>query len=505
MTELTRRTMLKTVGCAAAAALGAGAAHATSALPKKWDETADIVIIGAGAAGLFAAVSAKEAGAKRVVVLEKNASPFLNATCYSAGYVTAAGTKAQRAAGIDDPNGREELVKEIMETGQNLGREDLVKLFVEHGAEALDWLSDHGVELTPIENPSYRVKRMYTNSKASGSAYSAALYPAAQQAGAAFELKTTAKSLVTTPDGGEVLGVIAEKDGRTLAIRAEKGVLLAAGGFASSGEMIDDYLLTFRGAVSAAAPGSIGEGIRMAGKIGAATTYMNYGAVYAYGVPTDEKKRRGVILRAHRMNLCGPIIVGEDGRRFIKDEAGPTAVSNAMAIKGFHNVFVIATMPQIEAFLKEDPIQVFGWSRDRFMQEVKEQKVFVKSADTIGGLAEKLGLDPKALEATVARYNGFVKKGVDEDFHREFMKEPFEKGPFYGFVCTPIVLVTIGGLKVNSRLQVLDVYGKPIKGLWAAGEILGGIHGNSYTSGNSLGAALTFGRLAGRFMTEAAG
>ena len=500
MANISRRSVLKNASLAALAAVGSTAACATAVEPKQWDKTCEVLIIGAGAAGLFASISAKESGAKSVVVIDKNVTPFLNATCYSAGYVTASGTKVQAKEGIDDKDGKPELVKEIMKTGANLGNQDLVELFVAHGAEALDWLTDHGVELHTIENPSYRVRRMYSNSKASGSAYSAVLYPAAQKLGATFEFKTRACELVTTPDGNKVIGVVVEKDGKRSAYKAEKGVLIATGGFASSGEMIDDYLLTFRGAVSAAAPSSVGEGIRMAGKIGAATTHMDFAAVYAYGVPTDVEKRRGIILRAHRMNLHGPIIVGQNGKRFIKDEASPTAVSNAMAQMRLRNVYIIATRPQIDAWLKEDPLQFFGATRDQFLKELDEQKLFARRADTIEELAGKLGVDPKGLTETIRRYQGFVKAGEDADFHREFMNGDFSKGPFYGFICTPIVLVTIGGLKVNKRLQVLDMYGKPIEGLYAAGEVLGAIHGNSYTSGNSLGAALTFGKQAGKYM-----
>ena len=134
--------------------------------------------------------------------------------------------------------------------------------------------------------------------------------------------------------------------------------------------------------------------------------------------------------------------------------------------------------------------------------ELTEQKVFVKKADTIEELAQKLGLDPKTLASTLKRYDGFVKAGKDEDYGRKYIKGTFEKGPYYGFVCLPIAGISIGGLRVDGNLNVLDVYDKPIKRLLAAGEAIGGVHGGSYIGGNSVGASLTLGQLAGKLAAK---
>mgnify|MGYP000829138369 FL=1 len=171
----------------------------------------------------------------------------------------------------------------------------------------------------------------------------------------------------------------------------------------------------------------------------------------------DKNNRKGWIFRGHVMNLYGPITVGPDGKRFVNDDLGATSISQAMSHLGFKKVFQVATEAQLLDFMKNDPIQVIGWDQNTFKKELEEQKVFVVKADTIAELAKKMGLPADQLEATVKRYNQFVKNGKDEDFGRKYMKGTFEKGPFYGFIGQPIAGISLGGLKVNKDLQVLAV------------------------------------------------
>ena len=501
MENLSRRQFVRRAA-SVATITGAGSLSVRSvfaaSVPQTYEVTTDVLVVGAGAAGLFAAVAAMESGVKRVMVIDKSSIPYLNSTSLSAGLITASGTEAQKAAGIHDEHGKDQLAAEIIKTGGGINNRMLVDKFTALGASAFDWLSEHGVELTPVDNASFAVRRMHRNQKFSGSAYIDVLFPEAKRLGVEIKMKTKALSLITTLEGDHVLGLYAEHRGQKIAIRAEKGVVLATGGFASNGQMADNYLLDFPGVLSSASSLSTGDGILMASKIGAGTSHMNYAAVYAYGIPTEPEKRRGVILRAGVMNLYGSITVGEDGRRFIQDEASPTSVSNAMVLKQFKKVYVIATKTQVDDFLKHEPLQVLGWSQSTFEKELAEQRIFIRAADSIQALANKLGLDAQTLSETIGRYNQYVAQGKDEEFNRRYMKGDFTKGPYYGFICQPIALLTRGGLRVDEHMNVLDVYGKSIKGLYAAGEILGGIHGSSYTGGDSLGAALTLGRLAGQ-------
>lgn len=497
--SISRRTLFKSFALGLATTTTASA-WANVTQPAQWDQTCDVLIIGAGAAGLFAAVSAKENGAKSVVLLEKASSPFLNSTSLSAGSVNATGTKAQFKNGVDDRGNTAEFAKEVEKTGKGLADPTLVKIFAENSSKALDWLTDHGVVFTPQPNAAFRLKRMHGCDKHTGAQYIDTLFKNAKKIGIDVKLNSKVVELITNKEADEVLGVKAVCKGKDIFIRATKGVIIATGGFCGDVNMIDKYIMDFRGALTFSSANSQGEGLKMATKIGAASTHMNYAAVYAYGVPMskDKNNRKGWIFRGHVMNLYGPITIGPDGKRFVNDDLGATSISQAMSHKGFKKVFQIATETQLLDFMKNDPIQVIGWDQSTFKKELEEQKVFVVKADTIAELAKKMGLPVAEVEATVNRYNEFVKNGKDEDFNRKYMKGTFEKGPYYGFIGQPIAGISLGGLKVDKNLNVVDVYDKPIKHLFAAGEAIGGIHGGSYIGGNSVGSSLTLGLIAGK-------
>lgn len=494
---LKRRAFLNFIP-AAIGTMGAGAVLANAKLPAKWDQTQDVVVVGSGAAGMFAAVAAKEAGAKNVLVVEKTGSPYLNSTAYSFGGANGSGTKAQAKLGIVDKGNIDNFKKEIIAGGKGTNREEIVKTYAENAYKALDYLTDHGAELNVVNNASFPVKRMHVNKEGSGGYYVKVLENQAKKLGVQFAFSTRAVELLTNPEGSEVVGIVVEHKGVKSSIKVLKGVVLASGGYMGAPQLIDQFLLPFKGALTCASPASEGQGLLMAMKIGAGTTHMDQGAVYAYGVPLDKQKRRGLIFRGHVMNLYGGITLGPDGKRFINDETNSAEVSNVMVQKGFEKVYCIITEAQLKDFLEHDPSQVIGWKRDVFLKELENGKYFSSKADTIPELAKKMGLPVDEVVKTVERYNGFVKAGEDKDFHRKYMKGTFEKGPFYGFVCQPVAMASLGGLKANSKLQVLDVYNTPIKHLYAAGEVLGGLHGSSYIGGDSVGGALTLGMVAGQ-------
>ncbi|WP_297610274.1 FAD-dependent oxidoreductase [uncultured Sutterella sp.] len=497
MAELNRRNFIKAAGGAVAVIAAAGAARASAVVPDKWDVETDILVVGAGVAGLFAAVSAKENGAERVLLIDKNATPFLNASSFSAGMVVGSGTKAQAAAGIKDENGKAEFVEEYLKGGRGTGRRELVEVLAREAPAALDWMTDRGVKLIPVVSTAFRVNRQYYVDTNSGSRYVKILYEEGRKLGVEYRMNTKALELVTTPDGSQVLGLKAETKGKPLAIRADR-IIMCTGGFAANTAMLDDNLLSFRGILSTAAVCSVGEGLKMVRRIGGDTTHLDQATLVAYGLPTDEKKRRALIWHGHKMGQYGTITLGEDGRRFIRDEAEYTDVALAMAQLGFKKVFQIATDAQLKDFMAHDDIQVIGWGRERFEEELRDRKLFVKKADTIEDLAVQMGLPADAVAATVRAYNSYVDAGRDKEFDRKYIKGDFRTGPYWGFICRPLVSLTMGGVRIDPRLHVLDVYGNPIKGLYAAGEIVGGIHGSCYIGGGSVGSSLTFGKFAGK-------
>ena len=268
--------------------------------------------------------------------------------------------------------------------------------------------------------------------------------------------------------------------------------------------MIDKFILDFRGALTFASANSEGQGLKMAEKIGAASTHMNFAAVYGYGVPMskDKNNRKGWIFRGHVMNLYGSITLNKEGRRFINDDQNSTKVAQFLASHQERTVYQLATEAQLSDFMQNDPIQVIGWDRTKFNQEKEEGGHFINKVNSLEECASEMGCSFDTLKNTIDVYNRSVASGNDEEFGRRFMKGQFLSGPFYLFKCTPVVGITIGGLKVNQRMQVLNEYGEPISKLFAAGEIVGGLHGTSYIGGCSLAGALALGRMVGEQLAK---
>ncbi len=464
-------------------------------------ELCDLLIIGAGAAGLFAAISAKEAGLKRVILIEKFPSPFFSSTAYSAGSVNASGTISQIQHGVIDTEGLREFEMEIFREGNFKNDKHLVANYVKNASSTLDWLSEKGVELTPAENFAFRLKRMHGCDRGTGSRYVEVLFSEVVRLGVETWFQTKAQKILT--DGSNsVLGAKVTRNHKTVNILAKNGVILCTGGFAGDVNRIDKDIPSFAGAPTFSSPSSLGEGLDMACAIGASTHFIPYAGAYAYGVPLDDETRRGLIFRGHVMNLFGSITLNRLGKRFTNDDQNSTKVAQLLARNKEKTVFQLATHTQLQEFLKNDPIQVIGWDRSKFLQEMEDGNYFISKTNSLEEVATLMKVPVIPFIEEIERYNGMVRSGKDTDFGRKHLKGLFNEGPFYLFKGTPVVGITIGGLKVNERLQVVNEYGDPIKNFFAAGEVVGGLHGTSYIGGTSLAGALTLGRLAGKIASE---
>lgn len=490
--QVNRRSFIKTLSAAAVAAPFAGS---VSASEKGWDSTCDLVVIGAGGAGLSAAVAYAEARKGKVVVLEKAPTPFMNSTSYSAGAFNAAGTKAQKEKGLSD-NGNQSFADELVKAGKGINDEKVTAVYARNSGKALDWFYDKGMKFNPIANSVFSSNRQHLPVDGSGVQYIKILLQEAKKLNIEVICGAKALALETVGKGEQVDGVLYELKGKKYKIQAKQGVIIASGGFAANPQLVAQNIPAFQGAMTCSSPNSQGEGLLMAEKIGAASTHLPYAAIYSCGVLVDPKANRGLIFRAHLLNYNGSILVNEHSKRFMADDASPTDISLEMARNGFKKAIYIATLPQLKKFIETINPQVTGWSKEKFLKELDEQKVFCKHAPNAKELAEKIGVPPAALEETINHYNQLVEKGNDSDFHRKFLKDKLT-GELYAFVCSPVVMSTLGGLKVNDKLQVLDVYGKPIKKLYAAGEVVGGFQGGSYVGGSGVGSAMSLGRAAG--------
>lgn len=490
--QVNRRNLIKTLSVAAVAVPFAGS---VSGADKDWNLTCDLIVIGAGGAGLSAAVAYAEAKKGKVVVLEKAPSAFMNSTSYSAGAFNASGTKAQKEKGLND-NGSLSFSDELVKAGKGINDEKITAVYARNSGKSLDWFYDKGMKFNPIANSVFSSNRQHLPTEGSGAQYIKILLEEAKKLNIEIIYGAKALALETIGKGEEVDGVLYEQKGKKYKIQAKQGVIIATGGFAANPQLVAQNIPAFKGSMTCSSPNSQGEGLLMAEKIGAASTHLPYAAIYSCGVLVDPKANRGLIFRAHLLNYNGSILVNEHGKRFMADDASPTDISLEMARNGFKKAIYIATLPQLKKFIETVNPQVTGWSKEKFLKELDEQKVFSKHAPNAKELAQKIGVPPAALEETINRYNRLVGEGSDADFHRKFMKDQLTN-ELYAFVCSPVVMSTLGGLKVNDKLQVLDVYGKPIKKLYAAGEAVGGFQGASYVGGSGVGSALTLGRAAG--------
>ena len=303
----------------------------------------------------------------------------MNSTSYSAGAFNAAVTKTQKEKGITKDTA-DLFAKEIMNYGGNVTVAEVTELYARNSGRVNDWFYDHGVRFNPIPNPAFTYLRQHMCNGNTGAQYIELMCREAEKMGIEVRCSTKAVELITNEKADKVLGVRVEQEGKERFIRTRKAVVLTTGGFGANFDMIEGYLLNFKGALTCTSPNCQGEGLKMAQKIGAASTHMNYCGIYAYGAPTDVANRRGLIFRGHVMNINGSITVSPKGERFIADETGQTEVANEMARLGFKNVIAIASASQLKTWMDKDAIQVIGWKRPQFEKELKEQKIFVKRA-----------------------------------------------------------------------------------------------------------------------------
>lgn len=326
-------------------------------------------------------------------------------------------------------------------------------------------------------------------------------------------LRTAARELVV--ENGRVVGVVAEKDGRQVRIRADKGVVLAAGGFEASQTMREKYLPhPTRAEWSCGNHANTGDAITLGLSVGAGLDLMDdawWGPTTV--VPGEPHARMLVIEKS----LPGSVLVNQRGERFVNEAAPYIDVVNAMYRTS------TAAAPCVPAYLVFDaryrrsypcgPVLQASQQPDWMLP--KALRHYFKKADTIEALAAQLGVDAAGLSATVATFNQYARSGTDLDFHRgetvfdryygdekvrpNACLAPIETPPFYGLEAYPGELGTKGGLRTNARAQVLTEAGQPVPGLYAIGNCSASVMGHSYPgAGATIGPAMTFGYIAAR-------
>ncbi len=503
---LSRRNFLKTAGATAAVAglAGAGttlapwtAQAACANLPKKWDETYDIVVIGSGFAGLAAAYEAKKAGAS-VVILEKMKTPGGN-SIINGGVVSAAGSPMQAKDGIQDSP--ELLFKDMLRAGLNLNHPELAKMVAFKSMETVQWTIDElGVKYKEkvTQEGGHSVPRMYSTHNQSGSAIVTRQLAKLKELGVQPKLQSFLTQIYRDADG-RVKGVqIREKyvfpdtgSGKLKNIKAKKAVVMATGGFGAdvAFRTLQDPRLTAE-VQTTNQPGATSEALREAFRIGCIPIQVSWIQLGPWGSP-DEK---GMGLSPFFAQLLGAMyglwVDTLTGKRFVNELADRKIRADAIIKAG--NKCIAFTDAAGYAYGQKAIAEA--------LPKLMERGV-VKKYETLEDMAAAYNIPVDALKATVEKWNKSVLAGKDEEWGRYLQKnqKPLGPGPWYALRLMPKVHHTMGGININSKAQAIDVQtDKPIPGLYAAGEITGGVHGAVRLGSCATLDCLIFGRIAGQ-------
>ena len=484
---------------------------------------ADVVIVGAGGAGMVAGIEAADAG-KTVVILESQAMVGGNSVRSTGGlnatktpeqdeneFAEEAGVEKQLQAAADNYADNEIITQlaatvaeqfeaykenpegyfdscELMELDTMIGGKavndfDLVKTLVENSADAIVWLDGIGAPMPSVSSfGGASVKRIHRPVDAEGKTVSVGAYvvPILQKnvedRGIDLQLNTTATAILTDADGKAVGVEGVNANGAKVTVNA-KAVVLATGGFGANLDMVVSYKPDLEGFMTTNAPGIQGQGIEMAQAIGADTVDMEQIQIH----PTVEANTASLITEGLRGD--GAILVNEEGKRFI-DEVGTRDVVSAAEIAqtGSHS-YLIVDQAMVDA---SGVIQGYV------------NKGFTTSGETYEELAEALGIDSAAFAETMETWNSYVEAKEDPDFNRTSFASPLNTAPYYAINVTAGVHHTMGGLKINTSTEVLNTDGEVIPGLFAAGEVTGGVHGANRLGGNAVADFVVFGRIAGQ-------
>ena len=457
---------------------------------KLEDETYDVVVLGAGGAGLAAAIEAKAAGAS-VVVVEK--MPFAGGnTLLSYAELACPNNWLQEEKGIEDSP--EQFAKEMWEGGGSLAKKELVDIIANNATGAAEWLRDEiGVEYQDylVHEGGHSVPRAVEPIKL-GAGMIQPMVDYATEQGVKFMYSTKAEEFVV--EDGVVTGVVVSSGDQKATITATNGVVLATGGFGANVEMREKYNTrweTLDASVKTTnSPAIVGDGIVMAEKIGANLIGMEHIQLYPFNNPVT-----GVFygIEAPSWSGEGLIYVNKDGNRFVNEVGMRDVRAEGILAQGgvayaIYNQAVADRLNMEEKFADE-------------YAKCLADGVYFK-ADTLEEVAEHFGINAENLVATMDKYNEGIKNNNDE-FGRTTSMVTMEEGPW--FILEGVVSVhhTMGGVEINENTEVLDAEGNVIPGLYAAGEVCGGIHGNNRVGTCAISDITVFGRIAGQNAAKA--
>lgn len=499
--SLSRRVFLKATGASVAAATLGGTSKFGAIAQGSWDQEAEVVILGSGAAGAAAAIAGAQAGAS-VIVLERSQNPGGSSRRAGGVLYFGGGTSVQKKHGFNDtPDNMFNYLSAAMGEGAS---DELIRAFSEGSVDTFNWLTSLGVPFNDTYVPGKVVlpdtddclyhsgseaAYPYTElaepiprgHKVQGEGSSAhvmmsVLQENATGAGVQFVYEARAERLIV--EDGRVVGVEANIAGESTRVRATRGVIISTGGFQFNEELVRLYCPHYtKTAAPLGVPEEDGDGLRLGQTVGAAAMNLGHGSPWKFAYPPGEMLRS--------------IIVNQQGRRFINEDVYGGNISDA-TVRNHNSI----------AFLIYD---------DRVRSQVgqhAENLSPMAQADTLEELAQQLEIPVATLVNTFQLYNEHAAEGEDIVFHKKSQYvQPLDTPPYYALDYSGesggMVWITLGGLRIDTSGRVLDAYGNAISGLYAAGRAASGIMGYFYNSGTSLGDCVFFGRTAGRTAAQA--
>ena len=493
---ITSDAILKAVADAVAQAGGDVEALKNAAAPAGEKEakelSADVIVVGGGGAGMAAATRLAQLG-KSVILVEK--SGFLGgAISVSGGNQVVMGSQLQIDNGVADDS-VESMVADFEANGANKNNKEILTLFAENVGATTDWLvASCGITfeegLHQLGEYSHNRELAYTGG---GAGFAEAMRKAVEEAGVQVLLNTKAESLIA--DNGTVTGVKAASSDADYTLTAGD-VVLATGGYGANKDMLTDEM---KSALYYGPASSTGEGIQMAQAVGAQTANMEYGKRYPNGIEVSEGMAKSTIAG----NIVGwtmsAILVNKDGNRVVNEKASNRTILEEELKQEGGELYLLLDAETFEAWkAKLAPAGISDADIEKYLEANGTTTPVFAHGETLEEAAAAAGINADNLKATVEKYNGFVAKGSDDDFGRaaSYLTKTIGEGPYYIVEQKPRFATTMGGLVINTSMQVLNEAGEPISGLYAAGENCGQVMGDDSPSGANNAWALTSGKLA---------
>lgn len=507
--------------CGCASPNTSSVASSASSNEETIDETktADVIVVGAGGGGMAAAISAVDNGAESVIILEKTTQNggSLN---YTSGSMSGAETNIQKIDGIEDSI--DSYVADIMSNGAQKGNEDLVREFAEKDVDAIQWLWDNGLSDNKFstdrqtgtmsvfapEHQLYSQKRTYKPSPDNREKYSSAAHEILDTVLQTYEevetdYSTEAYKLVYNKDN-QVKSVLAKSGDKTIEYKANKGVIMATGGYSGNPTMMAEFTENGGYYLPGGASTANGYGLYMMQEVGAYLNKENLSYVPTFPMGLDTGEGPGKIASTYLWKTGG-ICVNKEGNRFV-DETEQEVVARETALEEQpeavqYDIFTDKIIADAEA----TNASVF-WNA--FYAPGKPYNKFVVSAKSLDELAEKIGVPAENLNNTVASYNQHVADKTEDEFGRKFTEDSLNPAysvaindisgeNYYAVPLHALCVMTLGGVSINENTQVLDNDQNPIPGLYAVGECVGNIWGRFVSGGTGVMGPIVFGEIAG--------